>query len=101
MTAVSGRMRGPLRVTPGIAFVAPALFAIVTFFFLPVAAAALLSFTDFDIYAVASLRNLRFVAFGNYAQLVRDPLFWIALENTLYFVAVGAPLSIGLSLGAA
>jgi multiple sugar transport system permease protein len=85
----------------GIAFVAPALFAIVAFFFLPVAASLLLSFTDFDIYAVASLRNLRFVAFRNYARLLRDPLFRIALENTLYFVAVGAPLSIGVSLGAA
>src|SRR5206468_2578722 len=88
-------------VSPGIAFVAPALSAIVIFFFVPVAAAMLLSLTDFDIYAVASWRNLRFVAFGNYARLVRDPLFWVALENTVYFAVVGAPLSIGISLGAA
>jgi multiple sugar transport system permease protein len=101
MTAAAERASAPFRVSPGIAFVAPALCAIVTFFFLPVAGAVLLSFTDFDIYAVASWRNLRFVAFGNYSRLLRDPLFWIALENTLYFVAVGAPLSMGVSLGAA
>ena len=41
-------------------FVAPALFALALFFFLPVIAALLLSFTDFDIYAVADLSNLRF-----------------------------------------
>jgi ABC-type sugar transport system permease subunit len=35
-------------------FVAPALLVIVVFFFAPVAAAFLLSFTDFDIYAVAT-----------------------------------------------
>jgi len=101
MTAGAERASARLQVSPGIAFVAPALLAIVTFFFVPVAAAMLLSLTDFDIYTVASWRNLRFVAFGNYASLLRDPLFWIALENTLYFVAVGAPLSIAVSLGAA
>ena len=86
---------------PGLLFAAPALAAIAVFFFVPVAAAVLLSFTDFDIYAVASWSNLRFVAIDNYTKLLRDPLFWTALKNTLYFVAVGGPLSIGLSLGAA
>src|SRR3546814_6551468 len=47
-------------------FVAPALAALGLFFALPVAAALLLSFTDFDIYALADLGNLRFVGFDNY-----------------------------------
>jgi len=83
------------------AFVAPALAIIGLFFLLPVAAALALSFTDFDLYALADLRNLRFVGLRNYATLLQAPLFWQALGNTLYFVAVGVPLSIGLSLGAA
>ncbi len=87
--------------TPGVLFAAPALAAIAVFFFVPVAAAVALSFTDFDIYAVASWSNLRFVALGNYLHLLRDPLFWTALENTFYFVVVGGPLTIGVSLGAA
>jgi multiple sugar transport system permease protein len=82
-------------------FVAPALLVIGVFFFLPVAAAFALSLTDFDIYALANLTNLRFVGLGNYIELVQTPLFWRALGNTLYFVAVGVPLSIGASLGAA
>ena len=52
-----------MKVNPAYGFLAPALLAIVTFFFLPVVASLFLSFTDFDIYAVASTRNLRFVAF--------------------------------------
>ena len=56
-------------------FVAPALVALALFFFVPVIAALILSFTDFDIYAVADIGNLRFVGFDNYLQLLRTPLF--------------------------
>jgi len=83
------------------AFVAPALVALGLFFFLPVVAALLLSFTDFDIYSLADIRNLRFVGFDNYIALLQTPLFWKALGNTIYFVILGVPLSIALSLGAA
>jgi multiple sugar transport system permease protein len=83
------------------AFVAPALIVIAVFFFLPVLAGFALSFTDFDIYALADIDNLRFVGFANYLELLRTPLFWKALGNTLYFVGVGVPLSIAASLGAA
>lgn len=82
-------------------FVAPAAAIIGIFFLLPVAAALVLSFTDFDLYALADLGNLRFVGLENYVRLLHTPLFWRALGNTLYFVAVGVPLSIGLSLVAA
>ena len=89
------------RANPAWLFVAPALGAIALFLFVPVFASLLLSFTDFDIYAVADLRNLRFVGFANYQTLLAEPLFWQALRNTLYFVAVGGPLSVAASLAAA
>jgi multiple sugar transport system permease protein len=82
-------------------FVAPALLVIAVFFFFPIVAAFLISLTDFDIYALADLANLRFVGLGNYLKLLETPLFWQALGNTLYFVVAGVPLSIGASLGAA
>jgi multiple sugar transport system permease protein len=88
-------------VSPGLWFAAPALAAIALFFFVPVAASLGLSLTDFDIYALADLRNLRFVGLRNYAELLRDPVFWTALRNTAFFVAVGGPLSVATSLGAA
>jgi multiple sugar transport system permease protein len=82
-------------------FVGPALIVLGVFFGLPVLAALLLSLTDFDLYALADWRNLRFVGFGNYIELLQTPLFWKSLGNTFYFVIVGVPLSIGVSLGAA
>jgi len=71
------------------------------FFVLPVLAALAMSLTDFDIYALADLSTLRIVGLRNYAELLRRPLFWQALGNTLYFVAVGVPLSLAVSLVAA
>jgi multiple sugar transport system permease protein len=82
-------------------FLAPALILIGGFFFLPVAAAFVLSFTDFDIYSIASLDNVRFVGARNYLQLVATPVFWKALGNTFYFALVGGPLTVGVSLAAA
>ena len=87
--------------TAGWLFAAPALAVIAVFFALPVLAALALSLTDFDIYALADGGNLRFVGLGNYLGLMQNPLFWQALGNTFYFVMVGVPLSIALSLGAA
>jgi multiple sugar transport system permease protein len=80
---------------------APALAVIFVFFALPVVAGLALSLTDFDLYALADLSTLRFVGLQNYARLLGTPLFWQALGNTFYFVVVGVPVSIGLSLGAA
>ncbi len=82
-------------------FLAPALSAIFIFFFIPVIAAFIISFTDFDIYALGDYSTVRFIGLTNYFELFNDPLFWTALKNTFYFVLVSAPLSIMVSLGAA
>ena len=82
-------------------FLTPALAAIGVFFFIPVIAAFVMSFTDFDIYSLGKIEYARFIGLRNYLQLVEDPLFWKALRNTLYFLLAGGPLSIAVSLGAA
>jgi multiple sugar transport system permease protein len=82
-------------------FLAPALLVLGVFFLLPVVAALGLSLTDYDLYALADIRHLRFVALNNYWDLLHQPKFWSALGHTLYFVVVGVPLSIMVSLGAA
>jgi multiple sugar transport system permease protein len=82
-------------------FVAPALAVLLVFFVVPVAAGLALSFTDFDLYALADLANLRFAGLDNYGHVLTLPLFWRSLGNTLYFVGAGVPLSIALSLGCA
>ena len=83
------------------AFATPALLVITVFFFVPVLAALIVSLTDFDLYALADIRNLRFVGLGNYWHLLHTPDFWRAVVNTGYFVAVGVPLSLAASLASA
>ena len=85
----------------GWAFAAPALLIITVFFFVPVLSALIVSLTDFDLYALADIRNLRFVGLDNYRQLLHAPQFWRAVANTGYFVAVGVPLSLAASLASA
>jgi multiple sugar transport system permease protein len=82
-------------------FIGPALLVISVFFFLPTLAALIMSLTDYDLYALGDLRNLRFVALQNYAVLLQDPRFWQALWNTVYFVVLGVPASVAMSLGTA
>lgn len=97
-------MRRPARDDQGRAawlFLAPALLVLGATFFLPIVASLVLSFTDFDIYAVARLDNVQVVGPRNYVTLLSSSLFWLALRNTFYFVLVGGPLSLLAALGAA
>ena len=96
---MSGRARREARA--GFAFVAPALGLILLFFVVPVAGGFLLAATDFDIYGIGDLSTVRLVAASNLVALLHDPVFWKALRNTFYFVLVGGPLSVAVSLGAA
>ncbi|HSJ99207.1 MAG TPA: sugar ABC transporter permease [Myxococcota bacterium] len=82
-------------------FLAPALAALALFFFAPVAASLLLSLSDFDIYAIGDPDTLRFTGLRNYRTLLGDASFWTALRNTLFFVLVGGPLSVAVSLAGA
>jgi multiple sugar transport system permease protein len=82
-------------------FLAPALGLIGIFFVLPVLGGLLLSFTDFDLYAVGTPGTARFVGLRNYAGALASPEFWRAVRNTFYFVLMGGPLSVLASLAAA
>jgi multiple sugar transport system permease protein len=95
------RRRVPSEVRAAAIFLAPGLLVIGLFFLLPIGASLLLSLTDFDIYALGDLGNARLVGFRNFTRLVADPLFWISMRNTFYFVLVGGPLTLGVALAAA
>jgi len=88
-------------VKPGILFLTPAMLVLGMFFFAPIFAAFMLSLTDFDIYALADSNNARWVGWENYHQLLTEPRFWRALTNTFYFVGIGGPLTVILSLSTA
>jgi multiple sugar transport system permease protein len=82
-------------------FLAPAIIILSLFFFLPVIAGFALSVTDFDLYTLGDVHNLRFVALRNYRELFANPVFWTAFGNTMYFALVGGPLTVAVSLFAA
>lgn len=82
----------------GLLFVAPVLVGTVLVLLVPTVLGLLLSATDFDIYALADIRFLRFVGIENYGSLLRQPLFWRAIGNTLLFAGFGVPAAIGTSL---
>jgi multiple sugar transport system permease protein len=82
-------------------FLAPALVLLTIFFFVPVIAGLALSLTDFDLYTIGDPRNVRFVGFENYKDLLSSGIFWTAFANTMYFALVGGPLTVAVSLAAA
>lgn len=79
-------------------FFGPSLLVITVFFFIPVLASFIFSFTDFNIYSLGNLNYLRFIGIDNYSKILHEPLFWSALKNTFYFVLAGGPLSVAVSL---
>jgi multiple sugar transport system permease protein len=82
-------------------FLTPAMIIIGFFFLLPAAAAFVLSLTDFDIYALGDVRNIRLIGLRNYQDLLHNAVFWRALLNTIYFTLVGGPLTVIVALAAA
>ena len=72
-------------------FIAPVVLATFVVLVLPTIGAALLSVTDFDIYALGDPANLRVIGFDNYTQLLKMPLFWRAVANTVLFAVIGVP----------
>lgn len=87
-------------ITP-LLFLAPALILLVVFLVGPMLASLVISTTNFNIFALADWRNAHFIGLGNYAKLLQDDLFWIALKNTVLFVLAGVPLVTILSMAAA
>ena len=63
-----------------ILFLVPGLAVILLFFLIPVCASLLLSITDFDIYALADLHNVRIIFLRNYSDLLSNALFAMAAQ---------------------
>ncbi|TCZ51770.1 carbohydrate ABC transporter permease [Roseicella aquatilis] len=76
---------------------APAALALFALLLGPSLMLLALSFTDWELGA----DGLRWIGLGNYAELLEDDSFLAALRNTLLYVAVVMPASIGLGLGVA
>ncbi len=79
-------------------FIGPAMLLLIAFGVLPIAVAALVSFTNMNLAGLARWSNVKLVGVDNYARLFSDPDFWQALWNTALFVSLGVPSVVVLSL---
>jgi len=82
-------------------FIAPALVLLALFGLLPIAVAAGVSLTDLDIGGLGNPDTIRFIGLDNYHRLFSDTAFWRALGTTAYFVVIGVPTIIAVSLAIA
>jgi multiple sugar transport system permease protein len=82
----------------GWAFAAPFVILFGVFLALPILASFVLSFTSFGIRDLSNPIGASFIGVDNYARLLSDDKFWKSLFNTIYFVVVGVPLTLGIGL---
>lgn len=68
-------------------FVAPALLVLGVIVLWPMLSAIAISFTNFSM-----LEPTQWSGLGNYAALLRDPLFWNAARNTLLYLLIVVPI---------
>jgi len=81
----------------GLLFVSPWLLGLLIFTLYPIVASFYYSFTNYDIISPPV-----FVGLTNYKDLLtNDPLFWKAVGNTLYYVALAVPLNLLVALSVA
>jgi multiple sugar transport system permease protein len=67
----------------------------------PVIQSLFMSFTDTKRKDLPTPFAVDVIGFGNYTRAFADPVFRKAALNTVYFVLVGVPLTIGVALAAA
>jgi ABC-type sugar transport system permease subunit len=106
-TATAGRRRarrarpGGRRHLTGWAFSSPFALIFGVFLAVPILAALVISFTSFNIGNIQSWGSAEFVGLDNYTKAFGDDRFLKSLRNTAYFVVVGVPATIVISLALA
>ncbi|MCQ6557313.1 carbohydrate ABC transporter permease [Paenibacillus mendelii] len=94
-------MRGFLNKQAPYIFIAPTLILLTLFSIVPILVALVISFTDMDLSGLANFDSISFIGFTNYTEVLADPVFLKAIFNTLFYVIIGVPLVILLSLSIA
>jgi len=94
-------MRGFLNKQAPYVFIAPTLILLTLFSLVPILVALVISFTDMNLGGLADFSSVQFIGFANFAEVLTDPVFLKAIFNTLFYVIIGVPLVILLSLSIA
>ena len=82
-------------------FALPFLILFAVFMLVPIVTAFVTSFTDLTSRDVQDPFAVEFVGLDNYIEVLSDPTFHKAAQNTLVYVVVGVPLTMALGLLAA
>jgi len=82
-------------------FIAPAIILLAIFSVLPIFIALIISFTNMDLAGLANYSNVEFVGFKNYLNVLSDPVFLKSIFNTLFYVVIGVPLVVLISMSIA
>ncbi|WP_034991931.1 carbohydrate ABC transporter permease [Liquorilactobacillus vini] len=79
-------------------FIFPALLLLLVFSLIPILVALVISFTGLDITGLGNWSTVKFTGLANYIQLFNDPTFLQSIGNTIFYVVLGVPLVVFLSL---
>lgn len=82
-------------------FITPAMILLFGFGIFPIMVAAVVSLTDMNLAGLADWDQIKFVGFDNYRQLLTDKAFWQSIANTAFFVVLGVPSIVVISLAIA
>ena len=98
ITAKRARSWHPGRLLPWL-YVAPALLFLIAVLGFPIIQAILMSFQRFTLNELVS-HNTPFIGFDNYARVLADPKFGVAMRNSLLFTicSIAFQFTIGLGL---
>ncbi|WP_233222534.1 carbohydrate ABC transporter permease [Chroococcidiopsis sp. CCALA 051] len=88
----------PRKTSVGYLFMAPTIIILGVFVLLPILIAFVLAFYKIQILGEF---NYRFNGFKNFARLLNDDRVWIALRNTVEYVAIVVPIQTIIALGLA
>ncbi len=84
------------RALPAYLFILPGMALFVGWTLYPLIYAFVMSFAEWNL-----IKPSRFVGLANYQRAFEDPVFWMALRNTLFYVAVTVPGQMILGLAVA
>ncbi|MFT8813704.1 MAG: sugar ABC transporter permease, partial [Oenococcus sp.] len=82
-------------------FVGPAIVLLLFFSLIPILIALFISFTNLNITGLGDWSSIKFIGLSNFINLFSDMTFLQSVSNTIYYVVIGVPLVVVLSLGAA
>ena len=85
------------RATPYV-LIGPATVLLMAFGVLPILVAAGVSLTDMDAAGLGDLSKVSGAGLANYRELFGDPAFWQAMRNTGFYVVLGVPSVVVVSL---